>query len=401
MIKGKWYAKGSAAQRDAVLHLDQDYFTLNISAVDTLEGRVSELKINDRLGNVERKITLKDGSIFATFENDSVDALTSKSSFVNGFLHHIESNLAWVAVALIVTILTTGAFFKWGLPWSSNKIAHALPHKTNEIIASHTLDFLDEYFFEENSDVDPEIAEQIRRHFHANLVPLEIIATDIEYRLHFRKWEFDEEGIPNALALPSGDIVLTDKFVELCENQNEIDAVLLHEMGHVVHRHSLQMLIQGTLITTIIMVATGDSNGLADLGLGLGSVLIASGYSRGHETEADIYAFEKMLKAGVDPQAFSTIMDRMTQYMEDLGEESQDFEETAESEGQTDKPVKSDEPSTSGESGEGAKLAEQQKSSFLDYLASHPNTDDRIALANHYSECFHKALDVCPPFRQE
>ena len=57
-----------------------------------------------------------------------------------------------------------------------------------------------------------------------------------------------EVEIPNALAFPSGDIVLTDKFVQLSKNQDEIDSVLLHEMGHVVHRHGLEMLIEKELL---------------------------------------------------------------------------------------------------------------------------------------------------------
>jgi len=74
------------------------------------------------------------------------------------------------------------------------------------------------------------------------------------------------------LALPSGDIVLTDKFIELSENQDEIDAVLLHEMGHVIHRHGLEMVIEGTLVTVAGMLIVGDSNGLADMGVELGSL---------------------------------------------------------------------------------------------------------------------------------
>ena len=393
MIKGKWHDKGSAAQTGAVLHFENDKFTINIDDGETLYGELSELKISDRLGNVERKLTLLNGSVFVTQDNDGVDILTKRNASFNSILHKLESNMVWVVVALFVTVATTGAFFKWGLPWASTQLAHALPHKTNEIIAGHTLDFLDEYFFEEESNVDPVRAEQIRQRFFTKLVPLENNATKINYQLHFRKWEFDDEGIPNALALPSGDIILTDKFVELSQNQNEIDAVLLHEMGHVVHRHSLQMLIQGTLITTIVMVATGDSNGLADFGLGLGSVLIASSYSRGHETEADIYAFEKMLKAKIDPKSFSTIMARMNEYMENLNGSDQD---------QTQKPTKPEKNNRSEEvliktEQNETEIVNKNDSSILDYLSSHPNTADRIKIADHYSDCFHKGWEICPP----
>jgi predicted Zn-dependent protease len=119
------------------------------------------------------------------------------------------------------------------------------------------------------------------------------------------------------------------------------------------------------------MLATGDNSGVADLGLGLGSLLISSNYSRGHESEADLYAFEKMLVTGIDPQAFSAIMQRMTDYIEEVEpktEESPTKENAAENKDETN---------------------------VLDYLSSHPNTKQRIERAKKFSECFHQGLVDC------
>ncbi len=381
MIKGKWHDEGSAAQLGAALTSDHEYITVEIEDGRKIRTTLNEVNVSDRLGNVERKLVFEDGSVFATHDNDSVDYLFNNKSSFNGFLHKIESHIGWVVIALIVTIATSGAFLKWGVPWTSTKLAHALPHSANELIAANSLEFLDEYFFEKQSDIDPDQIEKIREHFNKNLVPLELQDQDIKYKLHFRKWEINGDSIPNAFALPSGDIILTDKFVELSENQNEIDAVLLHEMGHVVHRHTLQMVIQGTLFTTIIMMVTGDSNGLADAGLGLGSLLVSSSYSRGYESEADIYAFKKMLKANIDPQAFSDIMDRMTKYMEST-EKPKDTEDTED----TKKQTENDSP----------KIEDENKT-VLDYLSSHPSTAERIRQAKHYSLCFNEGLLTCPP----
>lgn len=151
-------------------------------------------------------------------------------------------------------------------------------------------------------------------------------------------------------------------FVKLSENQDEIDAVLLHEMGHIVHRHSLQMVIEGAFVATLLMLITGDSGGAADLGLSLGTLMISSKYSRNHESEADLYAFEQMLVAGIDPKAFSNIMTRITNYMEVRDE---------------DKPI------------------EKEDDSPLDYISSHPSTHLRVEQADRYSECFRKGLTKC------
>lgn len=362
MIEGKWYAPGSAASLDATLATTSDTtYVIKITNGTVYEGKLSALTVGNRLGNTERKITLEDGSIFATKENDIIDHTFKTQLLSNGFIHTLESKMRWMFVALVVTAVTAFGFFKWGVPWSSSKIAYMLPHKTNEIIASHTLEFLDRYIFEQ-SKIPQAKMEEIRRHFTFKLLRLSE-DKEIHYRLHFRLWSDGNVSIPNALALPSGDIILTDKFVELSQDQDEIDAVILHEMGHVIHRHTLKMVIESTFITVAAMMIVGDSNGLADMGVGLGSMLVSSSYSRGHESEADLYAFEQMLAAKIDPMAFSDIMNRMMSYME--------------------RSIKHD------------KKGKESDEDILDYLSSHPATQARVKIAQQYSECFKKGLNTC------
>lgn len=367
-IKGSWYPAKSAAQFAATLYIQSDQYTIETENGQSFYGALSSLDVSPRLGNIERKLILSDGSTFTCSDNDAVDSLLKPRGNTGGFIHALESRLAWVIVALVVTIFSGFAFFKWGVPWASTQIAHALPHKTNELIASNTLEFLDEYLFDE-SQLEEQRQEQIRSHFNTQLVPLEG-DTEITYTLHFRDWSQDGNSIPNAFALPSGDIILTDKFVELSEHQNEISSVLLHEMGHVAHRHTLQMVIQGTFVTALVMVVTGDNSAIVDFGLGLGSLLVSSNYSRNHESEADDYAFKKMLLANIDPEYFSTIMARITDYM-------------AVDESQANAKEVGQEEHKEGEA-------------ITDYLSTHPSTAKRIEQARRYSECFKQGLRVCP-----
>lgn len=359
MIKGRWHPKESAQSFDAeLIFLDNGSYRLEIVEGDIYQGDFSHLHISSRLGNVDRKITLEDGSVFMSRDNDAIDEILQGNSKLQTVLHGLESHMGWVVVSLAVAVISLFSFFKWGIPWSSVKIAHALPYETNELIAGNTLKFLDEYIFDEtNLTKDRQI--QIRKHFQQTLASLNK-SKKIVYKLHFRRWE----NIPNALALPSGDIILTDKFVELCENQDQIDAVLLHEMGHVVYRHGLEMLIESTFISVAAMFIVGDVNGVADMGVGLGSLLVSSSYSRKHETQADTYAFKKMLQVGIDPIAFTDIMGKMSRYLEDknITKKSQ-------------KSGKEDELSV--------------------YLSTHPETEQRMMRANQYSECFKKGLKEC------
>jgi len=362
MIKGYWYAKGSAARTSATLQVnDLGRYAVELEDGIILRGEFSHLKVSDRLGNVERKVSLDDGSIFSSLENDSLDLLFKGTQKVNGTIHYLETHLRWIAVAFMVTLFTAFSFFKWGVPWTSEKIAHALPYETNRLISMGSIDFFDKYMFNE-SNISQEKQALIREHFNEKIAPLSSEDdTDIIYTLHFRSWEMGDQKIPNALALPSGDIIVTDKFIELTKDQDEIDAVLLHEMGHVVHRHGLEMLIEGTFITVAVMMISGDGSGFGDMGVGLGSALVSSSYSRGHESEADLYAFNKMLVSKIDPASFSHIMNRMTAFMNEESNQSKSM----------------------------------QDEKFLDYFASHPSTIERVELANRYSECFKEGLTIC------
>ena len=368
LIQGKWYDKGGAAQAPAVLYLIGERYKVDIEGRTSIFIDLDYITVSDRIGNVERKLTFQDGSVFATHDNDAVDKIFNNRSKISNFIHVLESHLGLVAVALVLTIISSISFFKWGVPWVSAKIAHALPQETNEFIAANTLEFLDDYIFDE-SKLDTDTMENIRLHFRTRLIPLDNANEKITYTLHFREWSDGEHGIPNALALPSGDIVLTDEFVRLCETQDEMDSVLLHEMGHVVHRHSLEMVIEATLITAAIMLITGDNNGIADLGIGLGSLLVSSHYSRNHETEADRYAFKLMLKAKIDPKSFSTILSRITESIDNI--DNVDGEEV--------------DPKNNDENG------------LWDYLSTHPSTETRVKQAKRYSECFQARLEICEP----
>ena len=366
MIIGHWYEKGSASRVVATFSLLGDnQYIIELEDGSFYSGLISELIPSERLGNVERKITLKNGSLFTTKDNNAIDIIFKNKQKINGVVHYLETHMKWIAVAFVITLATGFSFFKWGIPWASQKIAYALPQKTNELISTSTMKFLDEYMFEE-SNLSLERQEKIKKHFTLKLESLsKEDNSEIVYKIHFRSWNMGEQQIPNAFALPSGDIILTDKFIELSSTQDEVDSVLLHEMGHVVHRHGLEMMIEGTFMTVAVMMISGDEAGmLGDIGIGLGSALVSSKYAREHESQADMYAFKKMLKANIDPKSFSLIMNKMVEYMDDSN---------------MTKESNTTQPDTN----------------VLDYFASHPPTKERVNLANRYSECYKKGLTTC------
>ena len=76
-----------------------------------------------------------------------------------------------------------------------------------------------------------------------------------KYEILFRSGR----GMANAFALPAGQIIMTDELVELAENDDQIYAGLLHEMGHVEMKHGIRRLLNDAGVAALIALALPNS----------------------------------------------------------------------------------------------------------------------------------------------
>ena len=358
MIKGWWYPSDSSARRDAELSSDGTLYTITPNQNPPISGHLLQLEISQRVGNIPRKITLPDRSLFETTDNDAVDALVLRSGHHarhSGVLYQLETKWPWIGGALLATVFTVFAAVRWGIPWASNEIAYSLPLSVNEMISRQTLEVLDEIILEDSQLPDAQ-QQSIREHFDKDLLPLQ--DESFPYRLHFRSMQ----GIANAFALPSGDIIITDRLIEIAANQQEIDSVLLHEIGHVVHRHGMRQILHSSFITIAIIMISGDVTAVNNLAIALPVFLLENHYSRENESDADRYAFERMMQAGIDPIHFSRIMARI----------SQEADEKTAKDGAVPGKKPDAEPADDSDS-------------LLKYLSTHPPTPERMRQAENYS----------------
>jgi len=69
LANGNYYEKGSAARVSAVFSVnDLGRYAVELENGTVHRGDLSHLKVSERLGNVERKITLDNGSMFTTLD---------------------------------------------------------------------------------------------------------------------------------------------------------------------------------------------------------------------------------------------------------------------------------------------------------------------------------------------
>lgn len=355
-LKGFWYPAQSSNRFEAelILGTDGDYH-LSQSG-ETISGGAAALSFSDRVGNIPRKLTLPDGSVFQTTDNDAVDLWLSENQHQNAgslWMHTVESRWRWIGTAIIGSIFFCYAIIAWGLPWASHKVAYELPASVSASLSEGTLESMDRFVLEP-SKVPSDKQAVIQQRFAELLQGID--QEEFEYKLHFR----DMSGTANAFALPSGSVVVTDRLVSLLKTPEQLDSILLHEIGHVVNRHSMRQVIQSSTLTLALVMFTGDTTAVDQWAAALPVVLLQSQYSQGFETESDVYAFEQLVKLKIDPANFGTALKLIT---------DDAYKDISASKDNVKKLEKA-----------------------LKYLSSHPPTDERNALSKEYSERYRLGL---------
>jgi Zn-dependent protease with chaperone function len=112
----------------------------------------------------------------------------------------------------------------------------------------------------------------------------------------------------NAFALPGGPIHINLGTIQAADNEAQLAGVMAHEMGHVIMRHSTNMMSKQALAQAPLailggLMGNGKGAQIAQMvgSVGLGSVFLK--YSRDAENQADLVGTGIMHDAGYNPQA--------------------------------------------------------------------------------------------------
>jgi len=355
-IDGYFYEVGSSTRVDAHIVCIDELYQLYINDNEQVRsGSLHELTVSDRVGDIARKIYWEDDSLFESTQNDSIDSVlrqTKHKGETSGILHTLEKSMKLVVVGVIATVAFVFLFFKYGLPATAEFVANKMPVRTAEIISDGAMDTMDKFFFQETG-LSEDVQAEWQAHFDS--VISKVPNQGFEFKLHFRDML---GGLPNAMALPGGDIVVTDGFIELVDDPNEFKAVLLHEIGHVVERHGLTQAAQASAMTVILAMAVGDASGVGELVVSVPVFLMQSNYSRKAETSADEYSFKHLAELGIDPKHFASIILKLTDERLDTKNDE---------EGETN---------------------DQEEMDMSDYFSSHPGSKSRAKRALELSKEF-------------
>jgi Zn-dependent protease with chaperone function len=336
-ITGQWYDSKTSAQVGAVCRI-YDNGALKVERLEDGVPLLSlprfDVRVSPRLADTPRSLYFSGGEKFETGDNDTVDQVLKRferHSWLR-LVHLMESRKRYVLLALAILLFSLWGAMQYGVPAVAQFIAFRLPPSVDDMASQRTLDALNRSLLRPS-----ELDEATRTRVVDHLQPVIEDHSGYGLKILFRKG--NALG-PNAFALPNGTIIFTDEMVALSENDDELTGILVHEIGHVIHRHGMRTVIQDSLLSFTLLAITGDVSGSSELFLGLPVLLTQLAYSREFEREADRYALNYLRSHDIPTTPFAQLIRRIDEKMKK-------------------KSMASDEK-------------------WLNYLSTHPMTEERL-----------------------
>ena len=304
MIAGTYYdGRSSIAHavqvsvEDDLLHLRGDRFEVT--------APVDAVRLEPKLGDLPRRLDLPDGAscmVDASFELP--DRPAGPPARAERWVNELEVRWgpALVAAAAIVGLLWGG--ITYGVPFAARVVAARLPPGVEGQMGAQGLAALDRIALEASA-----LPEARRAALSSRFAALANLAGGA-YVLEFRK---SPAVGPNAFALPGGTVVLLDELVDAARHDDEIAAVLAHEIGHLHGRHTLRHVLQTSAAGVLVAAVIGDVLSLSSYAAALPAFLLDARYSRAFEREADVFGLALLDQAGIDRGHFVRFLARMEQ----------------------------------------------------------------------------------------
>jgi beta-barrel assembly-enhancing protease len=126
----------------------------------------------------------------------------------------------------------------------------------------------------------------------------------------------------NAFACPGGIIFITRGLLQTCKSEDQLAAVLAHEVGHVANKDGINSISKARWTQVFTAMGTeaarqygGAAGNLVTLFEGsiddVFKTIVVNGYSRQAEEAADTAALTELTRAGYDPGAMVILLTAM------------------------------------------------------------------------------------------
>ncbi|WEF31238.1 M48 family metallopeptidase [Pseudoduganella chitinolytica] len=305
-VPGRYYDGITSRAHRVVLRVENGEACLAGEA----ERRVplAQVRVSERTAHAPRKLTFADEACFEPDQRAALEALLHATGHRDSAVVRMQQSWRAVVIALGTLLLVLAVGYLYVLPAGAKLAARLLPVSVERQLGQGLLGVLDRRVFDASKL--PAARRAALAQAFARMAPPRDGAPP--YQLVFRHSRIG----PNAFALPSGDIVLTDQLVELLRDDHAILATLAHELGHLHERHLTRRLIQGSVVAAAGTVLFGDASALV---AGLPALALDLRYSREAEQEADDYAAAMLRRNGIGLVHLERLFTALQELEDELG----------------------------------------------------------------------------------
>ena len=298
MISAKYFDGLKAQIQEVKLSINNQHIVVSGDDVDKCYG-VGNYKIAEVFAGAPCYISFSDDAHCEIGGEEEKKKFLSLLNYQTSWIEKIQNLWIGALISIVIMIAILFSMYQWGVPKAANYFAMQVPVDIEKRIGLEITVLMDEHFFKPSKLSDAQIkqAEEIFK---------KIKPESTRLQMHIELRYSDAFGA-NAVALPGGTIVVTDQLIQLIlgkdhqdidgDYANELAGILAHEMGHVEHRHSMQSLMRGSLVTVLVGSLMGDFSSFVALAP---ITLLRSEFSREMETEADLFAIQ-LLKTKIFP----------------------------------------------------------------------------------------------------
>lgn len=303
-VSGRLYrATGSRSYSAELTAEGSGFLQLHGAGGEILTVAVEDAGYTAGVGGSPGFLTFPDGGRFEA-EGDALHACwlaAGGAAEAESWLARLEGRTRYALLAVLATLLGFWLVYSFVVPRLAEQVVRRVPATLVYSIDQATLEGLEQRVFSASEVAPPQQAALRER-----LAPmLETASPALRTQLLFR---CGPEGMgANAFTLPGGTIVLTDLLVENLPD-DELEAVVAHELVHAEARHGLRQALQLSTLAVLWSWVTGDLGAFFSL---VPVALLELAYARDFELEADAGAAQRLQALGADPRALARALTRL------------------------------------------------------------------------------------------
>jgi Zn-dependent protease with chaperone function len=323
MIDAIYFDGKSAKPHSVRIAFQNNNILIQREEGDVVRHPLLNCYVDEGFKGAAQRIDLGAGAVLEVADKEALQKSLDAQGLRLGAVQKIQNSWAWIGASIAVFVGVLALSYYVLIPFGARHVASWLPESIDKMVGDQSWGMIEGQMFKP-SKLPVERQKEIADKFAAATQSLSQSLGQSpaaggkplpSYQLFFRASQVG----PNAIAIPGGRLVMTDELVALSKDDNALIGVLLHELGHIKHRHSMRNIIQVTAISAIVSLWLGDVSAIV---AAVPTMMATMKYSRDLETEADDFAISALKALKIPGQAVGELFMALEKAREEENKDS-------------------------------------------------------------------------------